>query len=144
MSTVPRNIPEGWPLGEELNGPAVAVRDAFAGEAIAQVRQATLDDVTNAVEAARTYLPPPRAALRAGVLHHQAHHAPEQPFQVDFAGHGLGGFDHRHGVQRAGGRTAPLAVAGATLREAKGRALRRVGLTTANIPGSRRPRGLST
>ena len=72
MSTVPRNIPEGWPLGEELNGPAVAVRDAFTGEAIAQVRQATLDDVTNAVEAARTYLPPPRAALRAAVLDHAA------------------------------------------------------------------------
>lgn len=72
MTTDPRTVPEGWPTGDGLTGPEHIVRDPYSSDAVARVRFASVDDVQDAVETARTYLPPPPASLRAEVLEHAA------------------------------------------------------------------------
>lgn len=70
--SIPRALPDGWPTGEGFAGAPADVVDPFTHEVIVRVGCASVDDVTHAVTAARTYRPPPPAALRAEVLEHAA------------------------------------------------------------------------
>ena len=67
-----RALPVGWPTGHDFGAGSATVTDPYTGETIAQVPLATPADVADAVTSARTHLPPPPAAERAGVLERSA------------------------------------------------------------------------